>query len=153
MRWQDFASVVSPPFCIDAFWDSGTDETEDSNGRVVVASCAQVEDSVSKAAEASGRHAAYEKFSQVALPVIYFPCALAYVGILVVYLMLWDKQSAHGWTVMAFSLSQLALYVFLMIVVAMAIYSDLLLDSSMHYVCNALGKGHYKRSCAIYLDC
>ena len=109
-------------------------------GHVVVTTCLQTEDSAATKAEAARLYDVYRRNSEIVVPVIYFPCAMAYVGILVVYFMLWDKQSAHGWTVMAFSGSQLVLYLVLMTVVGMTIYSDHLFDKSMHYFCNALGK-------------
>ena len=141
-RWKDHASVGGQPFCIETYSQSDM-PSKISEGHVVVATCLQTEDSAAVETLTTNLRNLYERHSQIAVPIIYFPCALIYTGILIVYLMLWDKQSAQGWTVMAFSLSQLALYLVLITVVGMTIYSNHLLDQSTHYLCNAFGKASH----------
>ena len=141
LRWREFASVGSKPFCVESYRNVSASNSAAREDLMAISICTQTADSGSESEERKRLHHVFLIYVHVLIPVVYFPCILIYFGILLVYIILWDKHSEHGWTIVALSVSQLTFYTVEGLTVGLVLYTDSIVDQqSFQYFCGALGK-------------
>ncbi|CAG7828750.1 unnamed protein product [Allacma fusca] len=140
VSWEEMFSGDGPvEFCIDGFWNmSRSKRYNPDTAQVIVTRC-----NTSNAPNLERLNATILR-TQILFFVVLLPCAIIHLATILVYISLWSKQNVHGWTVMAFSFSQLFLYVFLCILLGSFVFGDVavaLLD--LTNLCVTIGVLHH----------
>ena len=108
---------------------------------MAISVCTETADSGAERKEKARLYYVSHIYLHFLIPVVYFPCILVYFAIMLAYVILWDKHSAHGWTIVALSASQLTFYTVEGLTVGLVLYTDSIVDQqSFQYFCGALGK-------------
>ncbi|CAG7817338.1 unnamed protein product [Allacma fusca] len=144
LSWEEVYSGTSPnEFCIDAFWD-GLEPFDPHNTKVAISRCALNQLTYNKKLALNERIEKALMSSRILLFLVYLPCALIYLLIIIIYSSIWEKQNVQGWTIMAFATSQFFVYVFIWTLVGSVVFGslqDVLLENES--LCVFIGITHY----------
>ncbi|CAG7823485.1 unnamed protein product [Allacma fusca] len=147
-EWEEiFPGDMPYRFCVDGYWDQLKSKDYVKDSSMILRRCAPKE-----AEDRTEQLQAAVLKTKIHIFLVHIPCALIYLLVIVIYLAIWDKHRAHGWTVLGFATNQFFLYVSLISFLSGFVFGDFAkyVATSLNGVCVLFGILHHFLSISTY---